>query len=449
MTPPVEDAALAPPGLPNGAPPTSSSRDGSAGVAIENRQASGAIAVGSLRALQAVILAPLGRDAQLIVSALDAATIPATVTQSASELLDAVAGEVSRDERRLGLIIATDDALGVDWSIRLAEVLDRQPPWSDIPLVLLAQSPSRRGDRGWVGSAHASAIGERLMLRGSVTVLDRPVRVATLVSAVRAALRARARQIEVAELIEARTRAQEEAERAARVKSDFLAVMSHELRTPLNAIAGYADLLSTGCYGPVTPEQREALDRINRAQRHLLGVINDVLNYSRLERGAVEYEIQPVRLADVIAEVGPLIEPLLTAKGLQYEASLPDARVVVMADREKLRQILLNLLSNAVKFTPPGGRIAIEVARRTDGTARGDRVFLRVSDTGTGIPRDKADSIFEPFVQVRSDPAARREGTGLGLAISRDLARGMGGDLRVRSDVGKGSTFTLELPRAA
>ena len=415
----------------------------------DDRAASRAIAVGTLRASRALILSPLGIDAQLISSALQTANIPATIVSTAGELLEAVAHEISRDERRLGLVIAADDALGVDWSLRLADVLDRQPPWSDIPLVLLAQSPSRGGDRRWVGSAHASAIGERLMQRGSVTVLDRPVRVATLVSAVRAALRARARQIEVAELIEARTRAQEDAEHAARVKSDFLAVMSHELRTPLNAIAGYADLLSTGCYGPVTPEQREALERINRAQRHLLGVINDVLNYSRLERGAIEYDIQPVSLADVVAEVGPLIEPLLTAKGLRYEPALPGADVIVLADREKLRQILLNLLSNAVKFTPAGGRITIEVARRADGTSRGDRVFLRVGDTGTGIPREKADSIFEPFVQVRSDPAARREGTGLGLAISRDLARGMGGDLRVRSDLGKGSAFTVELPRAA
>jgi signal transduction histidine kinase len=284
-------------------------------------------------------------------------------------------------------------------------------------------------------------------MRGSVTVLDRPVRVAALVSAVRAAIRARARQVEVRELIDGRTRAQEEAEQANRAKSDFLAVMSHELRTPLNAIAGYTDLIATGCYGPVTSEQDEALARITRAQRHLLGVINDVLNYARLEKGHVEYAIEPVRLGDVVAEVGPLIEPQLAVKGVSYQARIPDAPIVVSADREKLGQVLLNLLSNSLKFTRAGGRIVIDIGERADGTHPTDRVFLRVGDTGIGIPRDKHDAIFEPFVQVRAEGAFAREGTGLGLAISRELVRGMRGDLRVRCEVGRGSTFTIELRR--
>lgn len=400
-------------------------------------------------ALDVVVLAPWGRDAALVTSMLHEAGIHSRVAEPAEDLLRAVEAEIASGARpHLGAVCATDDALGIDWSLRLAGVLDRQPSWSDLPIVLLAQSPSASAHRGWVGSPDASPVAERLMLRGNVTVLDRPVRVATLVSAVRAALRARARQIEVCELLESRARAQEVAERLARAKSDFLAVMSHELRTPLNAIAGYADLLATGCYGPLTPEQTDVLGRITRAQRHLLGVINDVLNYARLERGAVEYVMEPVNLRDVVAEVGVLIEPLITAKGLEYRADLPPEAIQVTTDREKLRQILLNLLSNALKFTPAGGAIRVDLARRADGTQPRDRVFLRVADNGTGIPADKLEAIFEPFVQVRTSPAAMREGTGLGLAISRDLARGMGGDLRARSEVGKGSTFTLELRRA-
>jgi signal transduction histidine kinase len=403
----------------------------------------------SLDDLLALILAPVGRDAELIESMLRAANIRAERIPTAEVLVQDVAAEITAGAgSEVGVIIATDDALGIDWSLRLADVLDRQPSWSDLPMVLLARSPSEAGDRRWVGSTNAGAVSERLMLRGSVTVLDRPVRVATLVSAVRAALRARARQLEVFGLIEATTKAQEAAERAARAKSDFLAQMSHELRTPLNAIAGYADLLLTGCYGPVPPEQQRILGRITTAQKHLLGLINDILNYAKLEKGRVEFDIEPVRLRDVIAEVGPLIEPLLTAKGLGYDVVLPPSSLFVLADRDKLRQILLNLLSNAMKFTPPQGRIRVAVAERADGSQPTQRVFLRVSDTGCGIPDDKLDAVFEPFVQVRADHTAKREGTGLGLAISRDLARGMEGDLRVRSEVGRGSVFTVELRRA-
>jgi signal transduction histidine kinase len=225
--------------------------------------------------------------------------------------------------------------------------------------------------------------------------------------------------------------------------------MSHELRTPLNAIAGYAELLLTGCYGPVPPEQQRALNRVTHAQKHLLGLINDILNYAKLEKNHVEFDIAPVDLRDVIAEVGPLIEPQLTAKGLEYDVRLPPPSIVVSVDRDKLRQILLNLLSNAVKFTPPGGRIRIETAERAGDDQPLDQIFVRVSDTGCGIPEDKLDAVFEPFVQVRADGPAKREGTGLGLAISRELARGMGGDLRVRSELGAGSVFTVALRRAA
>ena len=248
----------------------------------------------------------------------------------------------------------------------------------------------------------------------------------------------------------------ERAEQANQAKGLFLANMSHELRTPLNAIGGYTQLLDMGLHGPVTDAQRAALGRVQAAQRHLLALINDVLNYAKLEAGRVEYDVRAVDVRDVVQDVVPLVEPQLRAKGLAFDVRLPDGPCVVWADREKLGQVLVNLLSNAVKFTDPPdprtgapGRVTVELALRPNGPdgGRPGLAFVRVTDTGRGIPREKQDAIFEPFVQVQQGYARATEGTGLGLAISRDLARGMGGDLRVRSREGAGATFTVALRR--
>ena len=234
------------------------------------------------------------------------------------------------------------------------------------------------------------------------------------------------------------------ADEANRAKGDFLAVMSHELRTPLNAIGGYVQLLELGIHGPLTGEQREALERTARSQRHLLRLVNDVLNFARVESGRVEYHTGGVGLAEVVASVMPMVDPQLGAKALRTDIVVPPD-LVASADEEKVQQILLNLLTNAIKFTPAGGRIAIVGAREG---VPAERVALHVSDTGIGIPAGQLDGVFEPFVQVDVSHTRRNEGTGLGLAISRDLARGMRGDLTVRSEVGLGSTFTLTLPAA-
>ena len=234
--------------------------------------------------------------------------------------------------------------------------------------------------------------------------------------------------------------ARAEAEAANQAKGQFLAVMAHELRTPLNAIGGHAELLEMGIRGPVTPQQAEDLRRIQTSQRHLLGLINEVLNYAKLETGTVQYDLADVVARDALVAAEALVAPQARAKGLALRVVDAAPSLVVRADAEKLRQVLVNLLSNAVKFTDRGGRI--ELAARM----RGGRAAITVRDTGIGIPMDKLDAVFEPFVQVRADLARTAEGTGLGLAISRDLARGMGGDLTVESTLDVGSTFTVELP---
>jgi PAS domain S-box-containing protein len=232
-----------------------------------------------------------------------------------------------------------------------------------------------------------------------------------------------------------------EAEEANRVKSEFLAAMSHELRTPLNAIAGYSELLSMGIHGPLTPGQEAALERIRLSQQHLLGQINDILNFSRLEAGAVTYTPGPVAVRGAVQNAAHLVSVSAQSRGVELEVEGGED-AVAFADGPKVEQILLNLLTNAIKFTDPGGRITLTCA------AEGAQVRIRVRDTGIGIPPDQLEAVFEPFVQVGRSLTQPSEGTGLGLAISRELARAMGGDLAAESVEGKGSVFTLTLPRA-
>lgn len=232
----------------------------------------------------------------------------------------------------------------------------------------------------------------------------------------------------------------EAAEEANRAKSSFLAVMSHELRTPLNAIGGYVQLLEMGVHGPMTDPQLETLARVDRSQKHLLRLINDVLNLARIEAGRIDYKIERFKMCDVVASVLPMVEPQIARKNLQFTSVVSDD-LFANADIEKVQQIVLNLLTNAIKFTASEGRVGVEAGQRSD-----SQVFVRVVDTGTGIPADMLEKVFEPFTQVDSSHSRSQEGTGLGLAISRDLARGMGGDLTAASTLGQGSTFELILP---
>ena len=388
------------------------------------------------------LLTPTGRDGAVAAEVLASRGIDATLCPDMPALCAQLAAGV-------GALVIAEEALDPRSTDLLLEVLDAQPPWSDVPVMVLTGEEE-------LSRAIPRAL-EQLAARANVTLIERPVRVATIVTMLRSALRARRRQYDVRDHLEERKRllaseqaARNQAEEAAaradeanRAKSEFLAVMSHELRTPLNAIGGYVELMELGIRGPITEEQRLDLARIRKSEQHLLGLINGVLNYSRIEAGAVRYAVSDVSVDEVLCTCEALVAPQVRTKKLALRYAGCDPALMVKADAEKLQQIVLNLLTNAVKFTSPGGRIELE------GAAVDHEVHIRVRDTGRGIVADQLAHVFEPFVQVDSQLTRTQEGVGLGLAISRDLARGMGGDLTAESTPGVGSEFTLTLPLAS
>ena len=236
-------------------------------------------------------------------------------------------------------------------------------------------------------------------------------------------------------------RANDELTTATLAKDQFLAMMSHELRTPINAIIGYADLLEIGVHGPLAPKQKHMVNRVVETSRHLLGLVNDVLDLTKIAAGRLDLTLGPVILRPVLLRAANQVSPLGDSKGLTLRVDAPE-EVVVEADETRLAQVLINLAANAVKFTEAG---SVTLTYETTGSS----AIIHVQDTGPGIPGEELERIFEEFHQVDAGHARRAGGTGLGLAISRRLARLMGGDLRVHSRLGEGTDFMLELPLAA
>jgi signal transduction histidine kinase len=234
--------------------------------------------------------------------------------------------------------------------------------------------------------------------------------------------------------------ARETAEAANRAKSSFLAVVSHELRTPLNAITGYVDLLSLELEGPLNEKQHAILGRIAQSQRHLLSLIDDVLGFAQVEAGRLSFSLQSVRVQSAIDAIEPIVAPQMMRRGLTLRVDECDPGLLVRADPDRLRQILLNLVANSMKFTLPGGLVRI----RAEG--EGGRVRITVSDSGIGIPTSQINKVFDPFFQVHQGGTRQYPGLGLGLSIVRDVVLAMEGHVAIESEPQKGTTVTVWLP---
>jgi hypothetical protein len=368
---------------------------------------------------------PVGRDAEITRRLLDRAAIPCVECPSIAAVCDTF------EEQGGAALLLTEEALDDPGVAQLATVLERQPAWSDIPVLLFS---------GNIGTeASARAIRSIEILR-NVTLLERPVRVAAVVSTIRAALRSRARQYEVRDLLVELHRARGDAESANRLKDEFLATLSHELRTPLNAILGWTSMLKRGQIDPSRmAEVFDALDRNAQSQAQLIA---DVLEVSRIITGNLQLQVTAVDVGDAVARASDAVRPAATTKNITLDIQRgPDH--LVHGDADRLQQVFWNLLSNAVKFTPPGGTIRVEIART------GAQIAVTVTDTGAGIAPEFVPFVFDRFRQADQTTTRAYGGLGLGLAIVKHLTELHGGTVTAESEgPGRGSRFRVLLPGA-
>ena len=374
--------------------------------------------------LRVLVYAPIGRDSTLTSDLLARAGIACHVCKSMVDTCEELA-------RGAAAILLTEEALADRRLDDLAAALEAQPPWSDISILLFAGA-----DRN---QASLRTLHKLEVLR-NVTLLDRPVRTAAVVSTIRAALRGRQRQYELRDTLTALHKARFDAEHANRLKDEFLATVSHELRTPLNAILGWVVMLRQARFEPSRVATiLEIIERNAKAQAQLIA---DVLDISRMITGRVKLEVAPVSLARVICDAVDSIRPGAQARGIELHLDV-DEGPVANADPDRLQQVVWNLLSNACKFTPEGGRIDVRLrATRTQAT-------VTVSDTGAGISPDFLPYVFDRFRQAEQGFTRSHGGLGLGLAIVKHLVEMHGGEATAHSDgPGKGATFDVRLPLA-
>src|SRR5262245_43403532 len=377
-------------------------------------------------AARILIFAPVGRDAQLTRDMLERASIPCYGCASLTALCSAF------EEQGCGAILLTEEALEDSAFAELAAALDRQPAWSDVPVMLLAGSSSSH--------PNARTLRSIEVLR-NVTLLERPIRIAAAVKTIQAALRSRARQYELREVLVALHRARSDAESANRLKDEFLATLSHELRTPLNAILGWTSMLRHGQVQQARmPRIFEALDRNAQAQAQLIG---DVLDISRIITGKLQLNLTTIDVGEVMQRALDAIRPTAAVRTLRVTVCAePDC--YVRGDANRLQQVFWNLLNNALKFTPPNGSVDVDIARA------GSSIAVAVSDTGVGIAPEFLPLVFDRFRQADQSMTRAHGGLGLGLAIVKHLVELHGATVTAASDGGgHGASFRIVLPSAA
>ena len=370
-----------------------------------------------------LIFAPIGRDAALTQSLLAQAHIDSTVCESGPVVSAALGAGAAA-------VILTEEVFDTGDFAAISESLRAQPPWSDIPVLLFT---------GGQQEASAGRIPGLLDTLPNVTLLDRPVRVAALISVVRAAIRARNRQLEVRRLLEAFNAAREEAETANRLKDEFLATLSHELRTPLNAILGWIAMLrNTPVDASRLERGLEIIDRNAHAQAQL---VEDVLDTARVITGKLRLDLKPIQMRPIIEAAVESLRLAADAKEIDLRVTGLDHPTTIRGDADRLQQVLWNLLSNALKFTPSPGRIEVR-AEQTE-----SHVVVSVRDTGVGLDPQFLPFVFDRFRQADQSATRGHGGLGLGLAIVKHLVELHGGRVTAASEgVGQGCTFTVHLP---
>lgn len=375
-------------------------------------------------ALRVPLLLPTPRDTVLTARILAAAGIETVSCRSPGELAEVLRGEV-------GAVMIAEEWLSAGAHEVLSENLTRQPAWSDLPAMVVAR-----------GGTDSRVIGRLVDSLGNATLLDRPLRIAALTSAARAALRARARQYQIRAQWEALEQARAQLAEAARRKDEFLAMLGHELRNPLAPIRAALQLLTAT--PPSATPPHELLATMQRQVEHMVRLVEDLVDVSRLTRGAIELRRERIDLSEALRSAVELSMPLIERGGHDLRVLWPPTPMVLDADPVRLAQVFGNLLNNAAKYSPPGTRIEV-VARRDR-----DECVVEFADQGIGIEPDVLPRIFELFTQGRAEPHRARDGLGVGLSLVRTLVSLHGGTVSASSPgPGRGSRFTVRLPLAS
>jgi signal transduction histidine kinase/ActR/RegA family two-component response regulator len=368
-----------------------------------------------------LVLAPTSKDAALAESLLSSTGIPVQLCENFDALMLHLAAGAAA-------ILISEEAVSSARNPVLCDLLTKQPPWSDLPVLVLTRP-----------GADSADLGEAVRTLGNVTLLERPVRVATLLSAVKTALRARERQYQIRGHLAERTRAEQALRIADQRKDDFLATLGHELRNPLAPLVTALQLLKQ------TGPRDAATDRVSavmeRQVNHLVRLVDDLLELSRITRGLIEVRREPLDLVLVVRAAIDMSQPAIDASGHDLTVDVPHEPITIAGDGIRLTQVFANLLTNAAKYTNRGGHIWLTVKR--------ERAFAVVSvrDNGIGIAPEQLESVFEMFTQIDRSNRRTQGGLGVGLTLVRSLVTLHSGRVEARSDgAGKGSEFVVHLP---